>query len=331
VPSNLYNNTPLIKGSDILDTVHFYRHFKGFTGGHLKVFDYFNHTLESGFLSASIFFSAESVTDERNPWFRHQQYTSDKWPPTSSDILFLAGDDWQSLPASDRVNRRGPVINLIQGFRHATPGTSVYPYLQNRAIRIFVGEEVANAVLNTGQINGPHFIIPNGIDLNYVRSFIRNPNDRDTDLLIAGLKNPELAIEIAQKIKIPGIRIQCITQKISRADFLEKVGSSRVTLFLPHTREGFYLPPLEGMALETLVVCPCFTGNKQLYRDGYNCFNPEYRLEPVLNAIQSALDIPEIEATQMLDHARQSASFHNIEGERKIYHHILRQLPELWK
>ena len=146
-----------------MDTVHFYRHFKGFTGGHLKVFDYFNHTLESGFLSASIFFSAESVTDERNPWFRHQQYTSDKWPPTSSDILFLAGDDWQSLPVSDRINRHGPVINLIQGFRHATPGTSVYPYLQNRAIRIFVGEEVANAVLNTGQINGPHFIIPNGI------------------------------------------------------------------------------------------------------------------------------------------------------------------------
>lgn len=251
--------------------------------------------------------------------------------PTSSDILFLAGDDWQSLPASDRVNRPAPVINLIQGFRHATPGTSVFPHLKNRAIRIFVGEEVANAVLNTGHINGPYFIIPNGIDLNYVRSFIRNRSDRKTDLLIAGLKNPELAFEIAQKIKRPGIRIQCITQNITRDDFLEKVGSSRVTLFLPFAHEGFYLPSLEGMALETLVVCPYFTGNRQLYHDGHNCFNPEYSLDPVLNAIQSALDMPDIEVTRMLHNARQSAFFHNIEEERKMYHHILHQLPELWK
>lgn len=313
-----------------MDTVHFYRNFKGFTGGHLKVFDYFNHTVESGVFSASIFFSSESITDERNPWFSHRKFTQSKWPPPSSDMLFLAGDDWQSLPASDRVNRDGPVINLIQGFRHANPGTSVYPHLQNKAIRIFTGEEVANAVLNTGQVNGPCFIIPNGIDLNYVRSFIRDRADRKTDLLIAGLKNPEMARMIAQKINNPNLKIQCLTQKVAREHLLAMMGNSRVTLFLPHDYEGFYLPPLEGMALETLVVCPYFTGNRPFYKDGVNCFNPPYNAESILNAVQYALSMSDTAVRPILINAGESANRHNIEGERGLYHLILGQLSEIW-
>jgi glycosyltransferase involved in cell wall biosynthesis len=314
-----------------LETIHFYRNFKGFTGGHLKVFDYFQHTLESGILSANIFFSPESHRGENNPWYSHQQYTSDKWPPPSSDILFLAGDDWRSIPDCGRANRKAPVINLIQGFRHAAPNSSVYPHLKNRAIRIFVGEEIANAVLNTSQIRGPHFVIPNGIDLDYVRSFIRARTDRDTDLVIAGLKNPEMAIKIAHTFERSSIRIQCLTKKIPRADLLEKIGKSRVTLFLPFAYEGFYLPPVEGMALETVVVCPYFIGNRQFLRDGHNCLNPEYRFEPLLNAVQSALDMSTEAMDKMLDHARQSAFFHNIEEEKKAYHNILRQLYDLWE
>ena len=68
----------------------FYRDFRGFTGGHLKIWDYFNHVASFAGFEPRIAFSAESKWDATNPW-SHSQESVVPWAPAESDLLFLAG------------------------------------------------------------------------------------------------------------------------------------------------------------------------------------------------------------------------------------------------
>lgn len=295
------------------------------------MFDYFEHIEHSQAFSPRVYFTPDLAMDKHNPWFEYQDCILNHWRPADADALFLAGDDWHSLPLAERFDCPKPVINLIQGFRHSNPDNLVFNYLSYRAIRIFVGEEVANAVRDKSRINGPSFIIPNGIDLDFIRLFSKKRTEREIDLLIVGLKNPDLARSLAQNCAELKIRIQCLNIQIPRVELLAMMGNSRITMFLPLTQEGFYLPGLEGMALETLVVCPTFEGNKSLFKDGFNCLIPEYRQDPMLNTIKTALLMPDTALNQLLDRALLTAQSHRLEQERVQFLDILNQMPDLWE
>ncbi len=314
-----------------LKKIYFHRQYNAFSGGHLKVFDYFEHIKHSNAFSPKVYLTPDSVMDKHNLWFDNKDCIINHWRPADADALFLAGDDWESLPIAERFDFPKPVINLIQGFRHAKPDNLTFNYLSYRAIRIFVGEEVANAVRNTGRINGPSFIITNGIDLDYIRLYSKKRNERDIDLLIVGIKNPDLARSLAQNCAKLKIRVQCLDMQIPREELLAIMGNSRVTIFLPLSQEGFYLPVLEGMALETLVVCPLFEGNKTLYKDGFNCLMPEYSQDAIFKKIKIALLMPDNILNQLLDHALLSAQSRPLEQERSQFLNILNQIYDLWE
>jgi glycosyltransferase involved in cell wall biosynthesis len=297
----------------------------------MKVFDYFEHIKHSHTFSPRVYFTPNSIIDKQNPWLKYQDSILYYWRPAEADALFLAGDDWQSISFKERYDCSKPVINLIQGFRHTKPGNLVLSYLSYRAIRIFVGEEVANAVRNTSRINGPSFVIPNGIDLDLIRLYCKKRNERQIDLLIVGVKNPDLARSLSKNCEELKINIQCLDMQIPREELLAIMGNSRVTIFLPLEQEGFYLPALEGMALETLVVCPKFEGNKVLYRDGFNCLMPEYRQDMIFNTIKIALLMPANLLNQLLDLALLSAQSYKLEQERAQFLDILNQIYDLWE
>jgi hypothetical protein len=80
----------------------FHRDFRAFTGGHLKVWDYFNHVASSPTHEARITFSPESKWDSTNPWFNSRGYVVE-WEPAKADMLFLAGTDWRALPDSKKA------------------------------------------------------------------------------------------------------------------------------------------------------------------------------------------------------------------------------------
>jgi len=96
-----------------------------------------------------------------------------------------------------------PVINLIQHVRHADPGADVHRYLAEPAIRICVSEEVETAILGTGKVVGPTYVIPNGIE--------PEPNGPDDwpaaafrqPVLVAGTKNRAFAAELAESPPLP--------------------------------------------------------------------------------------------------------------------------------
>jgi hypothetical protein len=306
----------------------FHRDLRAFTGGHLKVWDYFNHVASSPAHQARVAFSAESKWDATNPWFAVPQAVG-PWDPSQADILFLAGTDWRVVPVAERMSSNKPIINLIQHPRHAQKKSELRGFLKNRAIRICVSQEVATAINATGEVNGPVFVIPNGIDS---QSFGKPKpfEDRGTDVLICGFKAPDLAREVYTKLAGKNRTVRWLIEWVPRTEYLAHLRDAKITVFLPRPIEGFYLPALEGMACETIVVCPDCEGNRGFCQDHVNCFRPAYGAKEIISAALEALQQTELQHEELRKAAHVTVGTHSLERERASFRQILDKIDNLW-
>ena len=320
----------------------FRRRYRAFQGGHLKVWDYFNHVRSADGFDPKVWFTADSVWDDTNPWTPLHEQVLSSWNISDTDILFLAGMDWVCLDEELRQQAPIPILNLIQHVRHANPSDKRYSFLSHKAIRICVSREVADAIRATGKVNGPVHVVPNGIDLTALPSPLPEPQ-RDIHLLIAGLKQPDLArsllLTASQEFRPPfsirdgGASFRepvVLTNRIPRDEFLRTLTRSRTAVLLPNPTEGFYLPAIEAMALGCVVVCPDCVGNRSFCRDGINCFRPEYMPDAILAAAQQAQTLPAAARQAMIDAAAVTAARHSLEQERVSFLSILRHTHQMW-
>jgi hypothetical protein len=222
-----------------------------------------------------------------------------------------------------------PVINLLQGIRHADPVEPLYGFLSHRAIRICVSEAVANAVAATGRVNGPLHVIPNGTDL---ASAPRTAawGGRSCDVVIAGVKAPELGAALLRRLSTEGRRVRLLDAWIPRPAFLSALEDSRVALLLPTPREGFYLPAIEAMALGTLVVCPDCVGNRSFSLPGRNCLQPAYTTDALVEATLASLSLPFERREAILEEGRRTAERHDLLTERRTFLEILETTKDVW-
>lgn len=300
-------------------TILFRRDFRRFTGGHLKVWDYFRHALHAECIRPEIFLTPGSDRVPGNPWQGLHPPPLAEWRPSEADILFLAGLDWLEVPAStDR-----PVINLIQGLRHADPGDPRREFLARPATRICVSDEVALAIEATGLVNGPVHVIPNGID---VGAPPPERQVRDIQVLIAGAKNAAVAADLAGRLRAAGIGSECLCDIVPRQTFLGLLARATVVVTLPRRREGFFLPALEAMALGAVVVCPDCVGNRSFCRDGQTALVPAYEIEPIVASVRAALGLPRSETDRILRSASSIATAHSLEAERASFLRILERI-----
>jgi glycosyltransferase involved in cell wall biosynthesis len=222
-----------------------------------------------------------------------------------------------------------PIVNLLQHVRHGRPGDRRYPFLRHRAIRICVGEEVRASVAATGQVNGPLFAILNGLNLEERHWGLRGKVAPEIDILIAAIKQPEIGRQLAARLRPEGRRLELLDAPLLRADYLDRVVRAKVTVFLPNPAEGLYLPPLEGMALGTLVVCARVPGTEYC-QDGYNCFYPDYTLEALQAAAEAAVALDDAQRARLLAQANEAVARHDLQKERKAFLDILRNVDQLW-
>lgn len=297
-------------------TILFRRDFRHFTGGHLKVWDYFRHAGHAEGIRREIYLTPGSDLVPGSPWLNLHPPPLPEWRPADADILFLAGFDWVAVPTSIDL----PVINLIQGLRHADPWDPLREFLSRPATRICVSAEVAQAIEATGRVNGPVHVIPNGIDVGVP---VPARPVRDIPVLIAGAKNATFAADLAGRLRAVGIGTECLCDILPREAFLALLARATVVVTLPRRREGFFLPALEAMALGAIVVCPDCIGNRGFCRDGHTAFMPAYEIEPVLASVQAALALTRPEADRILRAASITAAAHSMEAERASFLRIL--------
>lgn len=307
----------------------FYRDYRSFSGGHLKVWHYFNHVLASPGHEPLVRFSRQSVWDATNPWLHSRERVVGRWARPEPDVLFLGGVDWLRLPAWRRPSSRRPIINLVQHVDHADPDNVRYSFLHHRAIRICVSEEITTAITDTGQVNGPVFTIPDAIDLEALQDVAR-PVTRDVDVLIVANKSPDVGRRLYRALQDGGLCVDLLAETVPRRAFLERLARARIAVFAPNRTEGFYLPALEGMALGALVVCPDCVGNRSFCLPGRNSFRPEYADEPMLDDVTAALRLPPAAAEAMLAAAQATARAHDLGEERQAFLAVLADVERLW-
>jgi len=306
----------LVKNEKI--KVLFFRDFQGYTGGHQKVFDYFMHLKNDSRFEVSISFSKETLWNESNPWFPEYQQEISQFNLADFDFLFIAGMDWLQLPS--KLDIGIPIINLIQGVRHAQAQNLLYSFLHRKAYRICVSEEVTEALKKTNIVNGPIFTIPNGHELEDIIC-----REKEYDIYILGKKNPILAKSLAVALRKMDYKVCISLDNIPKTEVWSNMLMSRVSILLPFQNEGFYLPALESMKYSDMTIVPDCIGNRSFCFDGVNSLIPKYNKDDILQKVKLSFDI--IADNDLLQryklNAKKTLKEHALEKEKQRFLEVI--------
>ena len=303
----------------------FHRDFRAFTGGHGKVYDWYAHVAAHRAWRASIYFTPESRRDDDNPWISAGIEPAADWQPERAQALFLAGSDWQAATGASPVP---PVINLIQGIRHADPGHVLNGYLSRPAVRVCVSTTVADALRASGRVRGPIEVIEAGIDVAALAALGDAAPARHA-VLVDAIKQPTLGETVATHLAAHGIAHTLLQSPLPRTDYLRLLAQHAVCLLLPMATEGFYLPALEAMAIGRAVVVPDAVGNRTYLEPGRNALVPNPQPQALAT---TAIDLMH-DATQralMAGAGRITARRFTLERERTAVHALLDRIDTLW-
>ncbi|WP_374602778.1 glycosyltransferase [Arenimonas sp.] len=304
--------------------VRFHRRFHGYSGGHGKVRDYVGHVDAHPGFEAETWLTADSVSDG-NPWATGDLRRAAAWDPDAADVLFLAGLDWEAVP-DDRPGR--PVINLVQHLRHADAHDARRPFLRRPALRICVSQAVADAILATGEVNGPVHVIPAALDLPALPA---RPADAASPVrvVIAAGKAPALAAGVAAALSDTTATPVVLPAGLRREEFLAQLGKADIAVMLPHEREGFYLPGLEAMALGAAVVMPDAGGNREYLDAGGNALVPAREAGDIATAVRLLLDDAG-RRSALAAAGPATAARYTLARERAAFHALLDRLDTEW-
>ena len=313
----------------------------GTSGGQIKVRDSFEHIRQSDEFTPRVYFNSKTkwFDNPGNVW-RPYKDSSDEiqhWKPENGDILFFAGVDWMIFDEKERDNPPVPVLNIAHP-RHTRAGDKRNKYLHHPAIRI-TKSTLSKKILDHYGVNGPVYVIPDAID----PDDFPEPNPApDIDILIVGLKNPVVARQIYKSLNWLNrfrrdklnIHVQLPPKLPTRSDFLNLVNRAKMVVYLPLEKkfgaEGFYLPALEGMFMEKLVVCPFAVGNVDFCIHGETCIMPKYNVISMLNGIRSALAMSAAERSKMISNGKKITENHLIHTERQSLLNLLDQVDDIW-
>ncbi|MEL7222401.1 MAG: hypothetical protein AAGJ93_13850 [Bacteroidota bacterium] len=311
----------------------------GTNGGQLKMKDAFEHFLAAPDFEPLVYFPPTTVWHDHpgNHWRSYRQQATKKWQIKPQDLLFFSGHDWEVLSPADRKKPPVPIINITQP-RHTRPNDPRQVYLQYPAIRI-AKSSMGKQILEDYGVNGPVYLIPDAIDMDQLPAL---NTETDIDVLILGLKHPGMAKSIQFRLEATRL-FRRKTWKIAahlppglptRADFLNLLNRAKIIVCLPldnqRGAEGFYLPALEAMALEKLVICPYAIGNIDFCIANETCLQPQLNTTALYRAALSALNMPEAERQRIIQAGKAMAQRHDIRTERKTLLALLREVDQIW-
>jgi len=297
--------------------------FKGYTGGHQKLYDYYHHMSLCDEFEINIVFSEDTLWDKSNPWMGEykQIVKKENLNVEDYDILFVEGTDWMDV--QKEIENDITVINLIQAVRHANPNNIRFNFLNRKAIRIAVSKEVAVAIKDTKKVLGPIYTIENGHEMPHMQQ------EKVNDIYILGFKNPHLASDLENDLKKLGYKVICTKNKVYREKVFMNMVSSKVSIVLPNQteNEGFFLPALEAMKYSNMTIVPDCVGNRSFCFDKKNCLMPLYRKEDILNSTIEAIKILNDSSLfeQYKINTQQVLDKHSLENERDAFYNVLKQ------
>lgn len=300
------------------------RNFRGYTGGHGKFRDYVEHVNASAGWRAKVYLVPGSLRGQGNP-FDRPDWLVDRWEPQGADALLLGGLDWEAL--SPMHGQGQPVINLVQGVRHAEPESTLRSFLGRRAIRVCVSSAVREAIDATGEVRGPVLTIPAAVDTRQLASFATAT--QRYEVCIDAVKQVDFGLRLAAALSERGVQVRLLDERLPREEYLAALASAAVVVALPGAVEGFYLPGLETMAMGRVLVQPDCLGSREYLRDGVNALGPPAELMALVSAVVQLLKFPD-RRERLAQAAMATAAEFDIAVERGRVHALLDRIDELW-
>jgi glycosyltransferase involved in cell wall biosynthesis len=298
----------------------FVRKFKKPSGGQFKVRDYFRHCMAHPKLEPLLYFTPDTdAAEARAFWeFVPRENIVDTLALESYDLLFLAGRDWEYLPA---IPARARVLNYIQHVKLAERSDKRFAHLSRPAWRICVSEEVAAAI--TPHAVGEIHVIKNGIPLEL---FSTSREKQKGSIFIWARKNPTLGERLFQALHAQGVPAELLIDLIPREQFAERLQTSEIFAALPHETEGFYLPALEAMAAGCAVVCSDAVGNRGFCRHEETCLMPAFDDAAAHLDMIARLQNDAALSEKLRGHALKTAQEYALSYEREAFHRLIGRL-----
>ncbi len=274
-------------------TVLFYQHFGSkfiFRGAHYKTLDYYNHIKSFFDYEAVIAFDVDSQWGPDIPWFhKFKSMPTLESIGLTPDILFLnSGKDWIKYQAAKQIPEGIPIISPVNHFRALNPSHKSYSLLSKKATRLCPSPELFNAVSKHQLTQGKTVYLPNAVEK--VHQDNKQWHEKTTEILIVGIKNPEMAVKLAKTLS-NDFKLKVVDRWMCKYDFQETLNNSQITIHLPKEIEAHYIPAIESMLYGSIVIIPDCVGNRSYAKHMDTCVMAEYNLESLLKAVKLALSM----------------------------------------
>lgn len=294
--------------------------FFNFSGGQVKVRDYFRHCLEHPSLEPYLYFT---------PKFHERYSGGGLWDEIPEErvvtevaleryqAIFVTAKDWKYLPKHLPLDGK-LMINFHQSLNEVQPDRRAFRYLAKPALRICTSAEVYAAI--APHMSGVAAVVPPGIPLDL---FGGEGARRPGSVLIWGRKHPELAQRLHDELSARGRDVTLRMTNASREEFAALLREHDCFAGCTLAMEGFYLPALEAMASGCAVVCDDGIGNRGFCIDGETCLLVERDdVEAHVAAVERLLDDSELRE-RLRRQGRELARGYSLEEERVRFYDIL--------
>lgn len=313
-------------------------------GGVVKLMDYVQHARSVG-MRVSIWSSRLPMSDE--PLFSIRRFAD---LPDAADVGFVTGrriafgaDDVAlvSLPRNYEVLHRSlpehlspeRVVHLVQNVRHINPSWGDgYPtrLLTRPLARISINAIVADAIAPWLDPRALHEVIDLGHDVDF---FARH---RDGTTLHRPLRVASTAwkSDIGDRVadELAGddsFEFRAIRETANWEQLRDLYHWSDVFLSSPGPEEGLYLPGLEAMAAETLVVTPDVGGNMAYCEPDANCLLARFEdPKSYVAALRSFAAMDQDDVSRFRRSGRVAAQRFDLAAERRGFVHYLDRLAD---
>lgn len=315
-------------------------------GGVIKILDYLHHTLDAGFSRAVAWGpplpGAEAPIRHHAAWVRAHQdqriefrLLKDLALPRSPWVLFSEPsqhpDIEQATPTGSDPRR---TIHLVQNTRHSNPEWHLgFPYLLlHRPItRIHVTHEVAEAIAPVANTHLPSWTIVEGHGWEYFRA-LHDP-EREGPLRVGYTTwKSDLGDRVAAEfVDDDRVAFDALRGPATWADIRDLYHRSDVWLSAPGPEEGFYLPGLEAMAADLVVISALVGGNRAYLEPDGNCLAPPFEDHVAhADAIRSLLTDPTL-SPRLRTAGRATLERHTLEREGREFAAVVAELRNLTK
>ena len=294
----------------------FIRHFRRPTGGNLKVRDYFRHALDHPDVDVSIWFAPGSRHGDSDVWHDLKPaQVAQSLDPDAHDLICVNGKDWSLLPEDTRDR---DIIHFVQHPGYATDPV-LRGYLARPARRLFTSDALHAHLAPL--CNGPMAVVPIGLDPAFAAG---KGGGKSIAVTILAAKQPRFAAALAEKLASLGVETNLLDDRWrSREEHIATVRASEILVALPNVVEGFYLPPLEGMAAGCVVICSDVVHNRGHCIHGETCLQPAFGdVDSHVEAIMRGLGDAQLR-TRLIAGGEAMSRRHSIEQERAAFHAML--------